>query len=103
MNITLEVSGGFAAAPGLSAPHVIDTAAIDPARASEIELIVRSTHFFDLPARVSTPAPGAADYFVYALTIKDGDRVHTVVLTDPVSDDGLMRLIDILKTSPQSR
>lgn len=103
MKITLEVSGGFAPTPSLSAPHSIDTSLIDAALAREILSIVQEAHFFDLPGRVSSAPRGAADYFVYAITIKDGDKVHSVVLTDPVSDPALVRLIDILKASPQSR
>jgi hypothetical protein len=103
MQITLEISGGFASTPGLNAPYTIDTSAIDPARASELESIVRDAHFFELPARLNTTNPNAADYFAYAIKIEDGDRVHTVGLTDPVSDEGLTRLIDILRTmSPRS-
>ncbi len=97
MQIIFEISGGFAPTPGLNAPRTIDTAAIDPARASELESIVRDVEFFELPTRLNTTNPNAADYLTYAIKIKDGDRVHSVVLTDPVSDEGLTRLIDILR------
>jgi hypothetical protein len=102
IQITLEVSGGFAALPGLNAPRSIDTAALDHARATEIESIVRSVRFFELPARVDTTNPGAADFITYTITIEDADREHTVMLTDPVSDERLIRLIDHLRTSPPS-
>src|SRR6187431_1672539 len=97
MNVTLEISGGFAPTPSLSVPYIVNTDEMESLRASEIETIVRDSHFFELPNRVETAPRGAADYFVYAITIKDGDRVHTVVLTDPVSDPQLMRLIDLMK------
>jgi hypothetical protein len=63
---------------------------------------VASTQFFGLPARVDTTSPGAADYITYTITIEDDDREHTVILTDPVSDERLVRLIDHLRTSPAS-
>lgn len=100
MRVTLEVSGGFFASPVLNEPHTIDTTEIDPVRAGEVEAIVRDARFFELPARLTTTTPDAADYFIYTITATDGDRVHSVVLTDPVSDAGLMQLIDILKNDP---
>lgn len=102
MKITLEVSGGFAALPALNAPRSIDTATMASDRASEIESIVRSTGFFELPLRLDTTRRGAADHFIYTITIEDGGQVHTVELTDPVTDDRVMRLIDAVRTSPGS-
>jgi hypothetical protein len=103
MNVTLEISGGFAPTPSLSVPYIVDTDELESVRAGEIETIIRQSHFFELPNRVETAQRGAADYFVYAITIRDGDRVHTVVLTDPISDPQLMRLIDLIKASPRSK
>src|SRR4051812_24654843 len=101
MNITLEVSGGFAALPQLSQPQSVDTEALDPTPARELESIVRETNFFELPVRSHTASPGAADYFTYRITVKDGGREHTVELTDPVPDERLTRLIDTIRTSPK--
>lgn len=98
MKISLEISGGFFASPAMSAPTVIDTAAIDPKRASEVEAIVQDVSFFQLPRQMTTAPSGAADHFVYTLEIKDGDHEHTVVLTDPIPDDGLVQLIHIIRT-----
>lgn len=103
MQITLEISGGFAPTPTLSEPYAIDTSTINPARASEVESIIREAQFFGLPARLKTTNPGAADYLTYVIKVKDGERTHSVVLTDPISDEGLTRLIDILRdSSPRS-
>jgi hypothetical protein len=99
MKITLEVSGGFAALPQLSKPRSIDTEAVDPARARELESIVRDANFFELPVRSDTTSPSAADLFTYSITVKDEDREHTVELTDPVSDERLIRLIDTLRSN----
>jgi len=102
MKITFEVSGGFAALPQLSKPRLIDTDAIDPVRARELESIVRESNFFALPVRPDTTSRGAADFFTYSITIQDEGRKHTVELTDPVSDERLMRLIDTLRASPSA-
>lgn len=97
MHITLEVSGGFVASPVLNAPHTVDTSTSDSVRASELERLVRDVRFFDLPARLGASSPGAADVFTYTITVNDGDRVHSVTLTDPVADEGLARLVDQLR------
>lgn len=98
MKISLEISGGFFASPARSAPTVIDTSTIDPERASEVEAIVQQVSFFQLPARMVTAPAGAADHFVYTLEVRDGEHSHTVVLTDPIPDDGLVQLIHIVRT-----
>ena len=87
------------ASPVLNKPHTLDTSAIDSARASEVEAIVHDARFFELPAHINTTQPGAADYFTYTITVKEEDRTHSIVLTDPISDDGITRLIEILKSS----
>jgi len=100
MIVDLEVSGGFAAIPGLAQTHRIDTATFDPARAEEVESLVRSVDFFALPSRIDTTGRGAADYFTYTIRVESDHGDHTVVATDPVTDPNLMRLIEILRTSP---
>src|SRR3954468_20203106 len=100
MNITLEVSGGFAALPQLSKLQSVDTEALDSARGRELESIVREANFFELPVRSHTTSPSAADFFTYIITVKDRGREHTVQLTDPISDERLMRLIDAIRASP---
>jgi len=99
MIVDLEVSGGFAAMPGLVQSHRIDTAALDPARADEVESLVQTADFFRLPSRIDTAARGAADYFTYTIRVEGARGDHTVVMTDPVMDPALSRLIEILRTS----
>ena len=97
MNITFQMSGGFAYIPGLSRPVIIDTAQIDPQVANQLEFLVRESRFFDQPARVDTTAKGAADYRTYTITLQDGPRIHTVQLTDPITDANLERLVSRLQ------
>ena len=98
MKVTFEVSGGFVALPGVQEPRSIDTATVDVALSDQVEAILRDVVFFEMPARLDTSQPGAADYFVYTITVRDGDRVHSVTLTDPVADERMAHLINILKT-----
>ncbi|HWJ71776.1 MAG TPA: protealysin inhibitor emfourin [Kaistia sp.] len=93
MNITIEISGGFAATPGLSGPFSFDTKDIDPHIAKEIESLVSDSKFFELPAVVNITPTGAADYYTYTITVRDGIRSHSVRLADPVTDPSLERLV----------
>ena len=97
MKITIETSGGFAPLPGMSRPITIDTATIDPQLARELESLVQDAAFFARPAFIDTTAKGAADYRTYTITVQDGPRVHTVRLTDPITDSSLERLVSRLQ------
>lgn len=97
MKITFSINGGFAYIPALSRPVIIDTAQIDPQVANQLESLVRESRFFDQPARADTTAKGAADYRTYTITVQDGPRVHTVQLTDPITDANLERLVSRLQ------
>jgi hypothetical protein len=96
MKITLKQDGGFAYVPALSAPVTIDTEDIDPEEASELESLVRGSHFFERGPSKKVAA-GAADYRTYTLTVQDGSRVHTVKLRDPITDADLERLVSRVK------
>lgn len=97
MKITIETSGGFAAFPALSQPRVVDTADVDTAVAQELETLVQATAFFEQPGRIDTTGKGAADYQTYTITVQKGPRVHTVCLTDPITDPSLEQLVSCLQ------
>lgn len=75
-----------------------DTAHIAPHVADQLESLVRESRFFDRPARIDTAARGAADYLTYTITIEDEQRIHTVQMTDPITDETLERLVSELQT-----
>mgnify|MGYP003338314584 CR=1 FL=1 len=97
MKITLEISGGFAAVPGLSRPITIDTTRLEPSVAKELTDLVHSSAFFARPSRISTVQPGAADYQSYRIEIQEGSTIHSVELTDPVTDPVLSQLLNKLQ------
>ena len=99
MKITFKMNGGFAYIPALGKPVILDTAKIDPQVADQLESIVRESRFFDQPALIDTTAKGAADYRTYTVTVEDGTRVHTVQLTDPITDANLERLVSRLRVT----
>ena len=71
---------------------------IDPQLAPQLESLVRESRFFDQPPRIDTTLRGAADYRTYTITVQDGPHVHTVQLTDPITDANLERLVSRLQT-----
>lgn len=97
MRIQLKVSGGFASFPGLSQPIVIESDALPRDQADRLKQLLDQAHFFDLPAVVKPPAPGAADYRQYTITVDDGSRHHTVQATDPLGNPELQALLDFLR------
>lgn len=97
MKITIEINGGFAPLPALSRPITIDTTTLNPQLVQQLESLVRDAAFFDRPAFINTTAKGAADYRTYTITVQDGPRVHTVSLTDPISDPSLEQLVSHLQ------
>ncbi len=98
MKITLETSGGFAYMPKLNAPVVTDTEQIEPDIGRQLKTLVRESRFFEQPARTITVKKGAADYRTYTISVEDGSRIHSVELTDPITDTNLERLVALLQT-----
>ncbi len=79
MNISVKRSGGFA---GLTENIAdLDTTQLDTARAQQVEQLVQSLGFFNLPVTVSGGGIGA-DLFHYEITVTQGDRQHTVAFDD---------------------
>ncbi|MBM3521026.1 MAG: hypothetical protein FJX63_09740, partial [Alphaproteobacteria bacterium] len=82
MRIVYTKEGGLAYIPALAAPVTIDTGALEAEDAKAVESTVREAAFFELPARIGSPRPGAADYQTYTISVEDGGRKHTVQVTD---------------------
>jgi hypothetical protein len=96
MRIEFSTEGGIAYFPGLSQPVTIDTEDLSQPQGAELKRLVEAAHFFDLPAKVGRPTPGAADYRQYNVTIEAGQRRHTLHATEPIEDANLRRLIAFL-------
>lgn len=97
MRVQLKITGGVSYFPGLSQPVMIDSDALPGEQAKKLNHLVEQVHFFDLPSAVNTPAPGAADYRQYTITVDDGDRHHVVQATDPVDNPELQALLDFVR------
>jgi hypothetical protein len=98
MRVTFMIEGGLAAFPGLSKPITIDSAQLPKEAASRLEQLLAAVHFFDLPPAPGEPAPGAADYRQYTITVQAGKRRNTMRLTDPVTSADAQALVDFLES-----
>lgn len=96
MHVQFKVSGGIAAFPGLAAPRTIDVDALHPDERASLERLIQDARFFDLPSRLPAPR-GSADYQSYEITIEDGQRKHTVVVSDPVAQHAVQALVARLR------
>lgn len=97
MRVQFQVSGGIGSLPGLAAARAIDVDALPEDDRRRLNQAVEEARFFTLPARVPAPR-GAADYQTYHITIDDGARHHTVVVSDPVAPAPLQKLVNVLRS-----
>jgi hypothetical protein len=96
VRVVFQVSGGIAALPGLATPRTIDVDALEPESRAIVERLVHDAHFFDLPPRLPAPQ-GSADCQSYEIAIEDGQRQHTVVVSDPVMQPAVQALVAQLR------
>jgi hypothetical protein len=79
MKVSIKRGGGFA---GISEEIAsLDTATLNQAAASEVENLVRSANFFDLPSSPPGQRVGA-DFLKYEVTVTDAGRQHTLIFND---------------------
>jgi len=96
--VEFATSGGVAYFPGLARPTTIKADQLSEEEARELDHLVATSHFFDLPERMpDNMAPGAADYRQFTITITKGGQSHTMMVNEPVEDPELKRLISFLE------
>ncbi|MDD1658775.1 MAG: hypothetical protein LUP92_00750 [Methanomicrobiales archaeon] len=89
MKIHLIRSGGFG---GMRREVRIETESLRREEREPLEGLVQDSGFFTLPEKFPRPGKGA-DYFTYSITVDDGNRVHTVVVSQPSLPEGLRPLV----------
>lgn len=103
MHIELSQTGGVGNFPGLSKPVTLDVDQLEEVEQAELRLLVEAARFFDLPDSMGTPAPGAADYQYFILTIADGEHRRTVRALVPVENVPLRELIQSIRKHLKAR
>jgi len=97
MRVELQTEGGMAYFPGLNKPVVVDSDELTKKQAAQLQQLIDSARFFDLPAASRSLPKGAADMRRYTITVADGRRRRTVRLNDPIEDTHLQSLIEFLQ------
>jgi hypothetical protein len=99
MRIEFERSGGFM---GLRQTVVLDTSNLEPQEADELQELVDTAGFFDLPEQIVSRSV-QEDGFQYRLTIEEFDNKHSVILSDTSTPESLQPLVQRLNLMARSR
>jgi emfourin len=92
MHIEFERTGGVG---GIRLATSVDTDTLPADESARVRQLVDDAGFFNLPARLKTPAP-SADRFEYRLTVRAPERSHTVDVGEGAIPPSLRPLIDWL-------
>jgi hypothetical protein len=96
MRIQFKTEGGFFFS-NLNKPVTIDLDELPPQEAGELQQLLQTARFFELPQRLGAPLAKAADMQQYKITVEHPEGSHTVQLTDLLDDPHLRKLVDVLK------
>jgi len=89
MEIHVVRTGGFG---GMRREARVETGTLPRGVREPLEGLVKDAGFFSLPGRFPKPARGA-DFFTYSITVEDGERRHTVEVSEPSLPPALKPLI----------
>jgi hypothetical protein len=103
MRITVSTEGGIANFPGLQRPVSFSVDELPSAQQSELRSLIDQCDFFNLPAHPERPAAGAADYRTYVITVETPERTHTLTVHEPVKDERLRRLVQLVRSMRLTR
>ena len=103
VRITLKTEGGLAHFPGLQQPVQVAVPALPNEAQSQLHNLIEACDFFNLPERPARPAPGAADYRTHVITVETAHKTHTVTVYEPVKDEHLRQLIQLVREMRASR
>ncbi|MGB8702966.1 MAG: protealysin inhibitor emfourin [Thermosynechococcaceae cyanobacterium] len=91
MHISLKRTGGFT---GVPLTVSVDTATLSPAESAQLQQMVETADFFQLPSTFSaTPQP---DRFQYQITIEEPGHRHSVTVGETAVPPNLKPLINWL-------
>ena len=99
MRIDFQRTGGFA---GLTLRKTFDSASLPTDRQRELEQLLETSGFFDLPHELHSAEP-SADRFQYRLTVERGGRSHTVRAAEATAPDALRPLLDWLTAASREK
>jgi hypothetical protein len=98
MRIHFERTGGLF--PGLNKTRTISSQELPADQGKKMEYLVDSAKFFDLPAKMQSPEPGA-DRFQYKISVESETGTHTVQVQDGAVPPQLAPLLAWLKSGTE--
>lgn len=101
MQIEFATEGGIAYFPGLSQPVTIDLDLLSDEERVQLQELLGTTNFFDLPSQMGVPGTRGADRQTYTIRIDGGETQHMVRLSEPIEDEGLQELVTLLQRKAQ--
>lgn len=93
MRISLERSGGFANIP---LQVSVDTETLPSEQSVQLRQWIETAQFFDLPSNRVTPMQ--PDRFQYQITVEEGDRQHSIMVSESAMSNQLKPLVQWLTT-----
>jgi hypothetical protein len=94
MKIRFSQEGGFAHFPGLEQAFEVNTDHLEPDEARALQDCLERAKFFELPETTPRVVPDAR---VYTISVTDDGRSKTVRLSDPLEDEHLETLLNVLR------
>ena len=93
MKISYQRTGGFA---GMVMSHEFDSHTLSPKEMDELEQLVDTADFFDLPPKISAETP-VTDQFHYTLTVETDEQQHSIEVGDAAAPEKLKPLLNKLR------
>lgn len=97
MRVEFRTDGGFVYLASQSVTLTIDTEDLSAEEADELERLIETARFIDLPETSALPPRGAADYLRYTISVAGPEHSHTVYLAGPIEDPNLQALVEYLE------
>ena len=98
MKITFKRTGGFA---GMRLSHDIDTQSLPANEGQQLESLVESSGFFNLPSSLPSQE-GRTDRFQYQISVETTTKSHSVDVGEAAVPASLLPLIDELARRSRS-
>jgi hypothetical protein len=95
MKILFERTGGFT---GRKLRGTLDSTDLPPNQVHQLKKLLKKSRFFELPAELELPNPGA-DQFNYKVTVENENGRHTVEASDGAIPGEMRPLLDFLARS----
>ena len=92
MKAQIVRTGGFA---GIQMTTSVDSDTLEPEVTKQLRQIIKNAGFFALPTVISA-GNSQADRFQYKITVQDGNKSHTVTVSESSLSGGIKQLVEFM-------